>query len=419
MNWDVPGYSQVRTLGEGPLGRVVRAAREAAGGEVALRYLAPAAAADGRVRAEAGALAGLRHPHVVGVLDHVHDDRGDVIVMELVDGVTLERLLGRSGRLAPEAALYVFKASLLALAAVHGLGIPHRDLRPGNVMVDAAGAVKVGDFGIVFPEGDHVPGTPAYTAPELWAGEQSAPPADLYAATAVFYQCLTGRLPFDGAGALEHAHREEPVPLEPLPAALRPLVARGLAKYAPARPESAEVFAEHLQHLADAAYGEGWERRGVSALAAAAALLSEAFPVTGAGPMAVAAPPRPAGSGERRIGRHRADDGPAEAGQDAPAAPAARRGGRGRSKPMMAVGVIAVGAVAGAGAFAVARATGAGEDDPKPKPSASRAAPPKPGTGMTKGRLRFTVVRAAARTGAGAATPGPRGTAARARPRRA
>ena len=128
--------------------------------------------------------------------------------------------------------------------------------------------------------GDHpVPaGTLLYAAPEQMAGAPASPASDVYAATATFYECLTGHPPFTGdtAARLLYQHLSEPVP-EPL----RPLVTAGLAKDPGDRPADGTALVAELRAVAGRVYGPGWEDRGRSHLAAAALLLAALWPAGG------------------------------------------------------------------------------------------------------------------------------------------
>ncbi len=287
--WAVPGYSESRELGSGASGRVVLAVHDATGVPVAIKYLSESLRTDTAFvqdfRAEARLLGGLDSPHVVGLYEYVEAPDGAAIVMELVDGVALRALLLREGATGPEAALVVLKGSLLGLAAAHREGVVHRDYKPENVLVAADGSSKLVDFGIAVGGGttSGVAGTPAYMAPEQWNGEPASPEADVYAATATFYECLTGRKPFTGENFAELAlqHISAPVPAEDAPEPVRPLIRRGLAKAPEERPENAAAFVTELEGIARAAYGEDWEERGQRKLAALAALLPLLFPSAG------------------------------------------------------------------------------------------------------------------------------------------
>ena len=150
--------------------------------------------------------------------------------MELVDGVSLHEMIARRGPTGPEAALVVLKGSLLGLAAAHTLGIVHRDYKPENVLVDSAGNSKLADFGVAVKAGKQAPaaGTPLYMAPEQWQGAPASPATDIYAATAVFFECLTGKTPFSGKlRQLQEQHVTAAVPVDRVDAPLQGLIARG------------------------------------------------------------------------------------------------------------------------------------------------------------------------------------------------
>lgn len=287
--WAVPGYTESRELGSGGCGRVVLAVHTATGVPVAVKYLNDQLRADWafvrKFRAEARLLGGLDSPYVVRLYEYVEAPQGAAIVMELVDGVALRSLLLREGATGPEAALVVLKGSLLGLAAAHGAGVVHRDYKPENVLVAADGSSKLVDFGIAAGRGTTpgVAGTPAYMAPEQWNGGPASPAADVYAATATFYECLTGRKPFRGENFAELAlqHIGAPVPVDGTPEPVRPLLLRGLAKEPADRPDDAAVFVAELEEMARAAYGPDWEERGQRRLAAVAALLPLLFPSAG------------------------------------------------------------------------------------------------------------------------------------------
>ncbi|WP_051107914.1 serine/threonine-protein kinase [Actinomadura atramentaria] len=290
VEWRVPEYSELTVLGEGGQGRVVLARHDGTGRTAAIKYLAGSLAEDAtfrdRFRDEARLLARLDHPNVTRLYGLVERPEGTAIVMEAVDGVSLKALLAERAPLAPEAALAVLKGSLLGLAAAHGLGIVHRDYKPANVVVRGDGVSKLIDFGIAADAGAaDRSGTPAYMAPEQWRGEPASPAADVYAATAVFHECVTGHRPYEGANAavLMNAHLTAPVPLDGVPEAVRPLIASGLAKDPWARPAGAGAFVAELERVAGSAYGADWEQRGVRALAGAAAALATLFPLAALG----------------------------------------------------------------------------------------------------------------------------------------
>ncbi|MFD0264225.1 protein kinase [Kitasatospora indigofera] len=284
-DWVLPGYTHGRELGTGASGRVVLATHDATGTPVAVKYLNRAAGGD-NLRAEAEVLGGLRSPYVTRLYEYVESGRGCAIVMELVDGLALRTLLREEGATTPRAALVVLKGSLLGLAAAHAAGVVHRDYKPGNVLVAADGSSKLVDFGIAVRSGDDrdISGTPAYLAPEQWAGRPASPAADVYSATVTFFECLTGARPFDGATIAELAvqHTEAPIPDELAPAEVRPLIRAGLAKTPSSRPDSAASFVTELEAVAVAGYGPDWEERGRAELAALVLALAMLLPWGGA-----------------------------------------------------------------------------------------------------------------------------------------
>ncbi|MBB6421103.1 serine/threonine-protein kinase [Streptomyces sp. AK010] len=284
--WEVPGYTGSLELGEGASGRVVQAVHEETGVPVAVKYLSeslrtrPGFVHD--FRAEARLLGGLESPYVAGLYEYVESADGAAIVMELVDGVSLRALLKREGPLDPEAALVILKGSLLGLADAHRIGVVHRDYKPENVLVTPDGCSKLVDFGIAVDAGTSsgVAGTPSYMAPEQWTGAPASPTADVYAATATFFECLTGRKPYLGDNLAELAlqHVDAPVPAEEAPEPVRDLVRRGLAKNPEERPARAEDLVAELETAAGTAYGPDWEERGRGRLAALVALLPLLLP---------------------------------------------------------------------------------------------------------------------------------------------
>ncbi|MDP9865837.1 MULTISPECIES: serine/threonine-protein kinase [Streptosporangium] len=283
--WHLPGYTELRELGAGGGGRVMLARHDESGVQVAIKYLAERLRADpdflARFRAEARLLVELADANVVRIYEYVEAARGAAIVMEAVNAVSLREMLREHGSTGPEAALAVLKGSLMGLAAAHLAGLVHRDYKPENVLVQADGASKLVDFGIAVHAGevDLPAGTPPYMAPEQWVSGAASPATDVYAATAVFFECLTGRRPYRAIDrtVLMHQHHSAPIPVGEVPEPLRELVARGLAKDPTDRPATAAGFVAELEAVAVAAYGEDWEERGRGRLAALALLLPLLF----------------------------------------------------------------------------------------------------------------------------------------------
>ena len=283
--WSVPGYTALKQLGEGGFGEVLLARHDATGTLVAIKYLRHNLLVDrgfaDMFRGEAEVLGSLNDPNIVRLYEYVESPAGAAIVMELVDGVTLSDILTRAGSTTAEAALVVLQGSLLGLAAAHRRGVVHRDYKPANVLINGDGVSKLTDFGIAVRAGDHpIPaGTLLYAAPEQLAGAPASPASDVYSATATFYECLTGHPPFTGeAVQLLYKHSMEPVPLEPVPEPLRPLVSAGMAKGPQSRPADAASFVTSLRAVASGSYGQDWADRGRSHLGEAALLLAALWP---------------------------------------------------------------------------------------------------------------------------------------------
>ncbi|MFC9972636.1 serine/threonine protein kinase [Spirillospora sp. NPDC127200] len=284
--WQIPGYTEVKELGAGSQGRVVLARHNTTGQHIAVKYLATELLGDAHAvavfRAEAHLLKRVVDPHVTRLLDYVETSLGPAILMEAVSGHPLRKVLDQhKAALVPEVALNVLKGSLLGLAAAHATGVVHRDYKPANVLVQSDGQSKLIDFGVAVLTGQAgIAGTPSYMAPEQWEGQPASPATDLYAATCVFVECITGAKPYQGTTveSLQKQHMTAPMPLDRLPEPLRPLVARGLAKNPGGRIWDATKFVEELEAVAAQTYGPDWERRGLIALGTLTAALSVAFP---------------------------------------------------------------------------------------------------------------------------------------------
>lgn len=292
--WRVPGYTEIRDLGTGGSGRVVMARYDADQSYVAIKYLSDELCADPgfiiRFRHEARLLELMDSPHAAQFYEYIENDGGAAIVMELVNGVSLRAMLRSEGPTGVEAALVLLKGSLLGLATAHASGIVHRDFKPENVVVEATGTSKLVDFGIAVRSGDGVSGagTPPYMAPEQWAGAPAGPTTDVYAATIVFFECLTGTRPFQSQNiaVLARQHQTMPPPIEQVPPALGGLIERGMAKHPADRPATADAFLAELESVAAEAYGPDWEEKGRRRLAGLAALLALLFPLADEAPAA-------------------------------------------------------------------------------------------------------------------------------------
>ncbi|MEU7635959.1 MULTISPECIES: serine/threonine-protein kinase [unclassified Streptomyces] len=210
MGEDVLGgrYRLVRLIGRGGMGAVHEAVDTELDRRVAVKQLRGAGGRDAaalaltRLRREAQALARISHPGVVQVHDSGrHEDR-PYLVMELLDGVDLAKLVEAHGPLPPSVAAAVGLGMCRALAAAHTAGVLHRDVKPTNVTVTAAGRVVLQDFGLAriveepaITQAGVLIGTPQYMAPELIRGELPGPEADMYGLGACLYLMLVGTPP--------------------------------------------------------------------------------------------------------------------------------------------------------------------------------------------------------------------------------
>jgi predicted esterase len=270
-------YRLGEKLGAGGMGVVYRAFDTRLERPVAIKLLPPEAVGNDERRQrfvrEAKAASALNHSHIVTIydIDRVATERGevDLIAMELVEGEPLDQRLAR-GALQVERALELALQLTDALAVAHGAGIVHRDVKPANLMLTAAGELKLLDFGLsrYSPSGQTdsealtvshgltttgaLVGTPAYMSPEQAEGKPADARADVFAAGSILYEMLTGRRPFTSdtqVGQLLAVLRETPQPLRSLraetPPELERIVLRCLEKE-PARryPSAVELHAE-------------------------------------------------------------------------------------------------------------------------------------------------------------------------------
>jgi eukaryotic-like serine/threonine-protein kinase len=251
-------------LGVGGMSTVERAFDTRLERPVAVKLLAEHLAADSgfvaRFRREALSAARLVHPNVVQVFDFGSDEQTgrQYIVMELVDGESCAEILRDQGPLDPAGAVHVLTQACRALDYAHRNGVIHRDVKPGNLLRNREGVIKLADFGIAkaaeqsdITKVGSVVGTAAYLSPEQTRGNPAGPASDLYALGVVAYQLLTGRLPYEGPSLTELARLQESGPPEPLhrvnpdvPPELGAAVARALQPY----PEARYASAAEMEH---------------------------------------------------------------------------------------------------------------------------------------------------------------------------
>ncbi|MEA2695657.1 MAG: eukaryotic-like serine/threonine-protein kinase [Acidobacteriota bacterium] len=264
-------YQVVEYLGTGAMGTVFRAWDPRLQRPVALKTvrlgveLAPEARREliSTLLHEAVTVARVSHGNVVSIYDVEDAPEGTYIAMEYVQGVSLERLLWRRGRL-PAAEVIPLGANIArGLAVAHERGIVHRDVKPANVLLGIDGAIKVTDFGIAdllagaAHPADSIFGTPGYVPPETLEGKGSSRSGDLFALGVVLYQCLTGVHPFAGRSVAETVKATLFSDYRPLsrlapdvPAALDSLVRHLLERDPARRPADAGAVAAELERMA-------------------------------------------------------------------------------------------------------------------------------------------------------------------------
>jgi serine/threonine-protein kinase len=250
-------YRLEAEIARGAIGAVWRATETGTGERVAIKLLHPEAAARPDLVAafitEAEILAEVTHPAIVRARDFVTADGGYALVMELVDGEDLRARVRRDGPVPPAVAADVVGQVADALAYLHGHGVVHGDVKPGNLLVPAdGGPVKLADFGVARRVVDDAAGdraiqaTPEYVAPEVVAGSWPAPAADVYALGIVLFELLCGRSPFRGGSPGQVLNRHgscAPVPPPGLPPVVWPVIEACLALRPEDRPSAAALAA--------------------------------------------------------------------------------------------------------------------------------------------------------------------------------
>ena len=292
-------YEILAPIGAGGMGEVYRARDPRLRREVAIKVLPETIARGGawdRFEREARAASALNHPNICAVYDVGEADGRPFLVMELLDGETLGVYIGKKP-VETKAALALARQIVDALEAAHSKGILHRDIKPGNIMVNARLHIKVLDFGLakqmIAGETDDtltlesltaagsVVGTPHYIAPEILQGRPADARADLWAFGVVLYEMLSGRRPFNGPTMFEvsSAILREAAPALPasVPSGLRAIVERCLAKKPEERFQNATQIRSELEALQSGAahkFGTDRGKRWLWAAVAAIVLLA-------------------------------------------------------------------------------------------------------------------------------------------------
>jgi serine/threonine protein kinase len=254
-------------LGTGAMGEVYRAHDPSIDRLVAIKVLRPELITGSgaeqlleRFRREARAAGRRFHPNIVAIWDFGEEDGIPFLVMELIEGKSLDEILKASGLLAADRSIRIMTQVLSALGFAHESGVIHRDIKPSNIMVLQQDQIKVADFGIAridasdFTIVGDLLGTPAYMAPEQLTGGPVDHRTDLFAAGVILFEMLTGVKPFRGKSIteimsfMESRGPEDIRVLNPgLPESLKPVLGKALAFDSGARYGSAAEFSAALQ----------------------------------------------------------------------------------------------------------------------------------------------------------------------------
>jgi len=264
-------YEILELLARGGMGAVYRARRILLGDDVAIKVLSTPDDASLRERflRESRAAAQLRHPHIVGVLDYdVDQDGHPFLVMEYLNGPSLLQRVTLDRQLPVQEVLDIAVSLCSALQMAHDAGVVHRDLKPANVVsheyMPGRYVYKVVDFGLVnvreiagalkLTLDRQFLGTVAYASPEQLRGEQVDARSDIYSFSAMLYELLTGRPPFDHEDPFvvitKHLMKEPPPPRDlvaSIPGALEAVILRGLEKDPARRPASMDALSRALR----------------------------------------------------------------------------------------------------------------------------------------------------------------------------
>jgi serine/threonine-protein kinase len=209
MKTQLGHYDIVSELGRGGMGVVYKGYETSLNRYVAIKVLADSLAHDASVKErflrEARSMAALNDPHIIQIY-FIGDDLGQTyFVMEFVDGESLGSVLKREGKLKPEQAAKIIFQTAQGLSTAHDKGVIHRDIKPGNLMLNSRGMVKIADFGIALTTQDfskkltstgEFVGTPGYLSPEVCLGRPVDQRSDIFSLGIVMFECLAGRMPF-------------------------------------------------------------------------------------------------------------------------------------------------------------------------------------------------------------------------------
>lgn len=259
-------YKIEELIGRGGMATVYKARQTSIGRDVAIKILPPHPGMDTqfveRFQIEAATIGKLQHPHILPIIDYGKDDGMLYLVMAYAGGGSLRDLLDAE-RISPQRTARILKQVAAALDYSHEQGIVHRDIKPGNILLDAGGNALLADFGIVKMmatesnlTGTALVGTPAYMSPEQGQGETIDGRSDIYSLAVVCYEMLTGQPPFEHSSPMKMIlqHINDPLPdLQEhnlaLPVALNEVIQQATAKDPADRYQTATAFAEDFESV--------------------------------------------------------------------------------------------------------------------------------------------------------------------------
>ncbi|MBL0888748.1 serine/threonine-protein kinase [Myceligenerans indicum] len=272
-------YRLVRRLAVGGMGEVWVAFDEKLTREVAIKVLREEYTGNEdflrRLRTEARNSSTLLHPNIAQMYDYGEEDGAGYLVMELVLGEPLADLLEREPVLSPQRLLPLLAQTARGLHAAHAAGVVHRDVKPGNILLEHSGTVKITDFGVSVAQ-NQVPmtatgmvmGTAQYLSPEQAVGQSATGASDIYALGVVAYEASAGRRPFTGKSPVDIAIAHVNAPVPPLPSSVHPglseLIMQMLEKDPAHRFASAETLAREMEALAAEIAADPFGTRRVS-----------------------------------------------------------------------------------------------------------------------------------------------------------
>lgn len=257
-------YEILRDIGGGGMSRVYLAHDIILGRDVAIKILnydfSNEEELKRRFMREALSATSLSHPNIVDIFDVGEDGELHYLVMEFIDGQTLKEFIRSNGPLTPAEALPIMEQLVSAISNAHDNGIVHRDIKPQNILMDHDGNVKITDFGIAMAlsatahtKTNSVLGTVHYLSPEQARGGMATKKSDVYSVGIVFYELLTGNLPFSGESAVSIAlkHLQEETPsvralFSDIPQSVENVIFKATAKDALNRYQSADEMLDDL-----------------------------------------------------------------------------------------------------------------------------------------------------------------------------